>query len=353
MSAINLGSLYPVVRSYALKGMLLEYSVYEDLANSKSLGELVDKLRPTVYGNVLTELPKPLTSENLEKIFQTNLIEVEYSLIRYIPKAIFLKTYFLRHVYRNLKTILKARALGIPYEEVSPKINLRAEEHLKIRDLVVKALVEKDLETTIESLKGTQMYPDLKGALEVYEKEKDPLIFETSLDRSFYEQLLRALKKTKRDERNQLLLLLVYEIDGYILTAALRSRLWNLTPAETRKFMLSSGIKFSNRKIEKVIHATNIEEVLKELEDTYYEDVLKIVDLSRPLETINSIDSWFKEEAVKNARRAFLQSVFKLAIVYSFIKLKEVEVRNLTSIAFGVEYGLTPSEILEPLRKVI
>lgn len=353
MLTTKLNSLYSIVRSYALKGMLLEYSIYEDLSNSKSLGEMVDKLRPTIYGNVLTDPPKPLTSENLEKIFQTNLIDVEYSLIRYIPRAVVLEAYFLRHVYRNLKTILKARALGIPYEEITPKINLRAEEHLKIRDLIVKALVEKDLKTTIETFKETQIYPDLQGALKVYEKEKDPLIFETSLDRSFYENLLNALKKTKKDERGPLRLLLAYEIDGYILTAFLRSRLWNLTPAEIRKFMLSSGIMINNKKIEKIIQATNMEEFLRELEESYYEDLLKIVDPYNPLKTITLIESWFKEESIKKAKKAFLQDIFKLAILYSFIKLKEVEIRNLTAIAFGVEYGLTSSEILETVKKVI
>lgn len=353
MSTTKLGSLYSIVRSYALKGMLLEYPVYEDLSNSRNLGEMVDKLRPTIYGNVLVEPPKPLTSENLEKIFQTSLIDIEYSLLKYIPKAIFLETYFLRHVYRNLKIILKARALGTPYEEVSPKINLKAEEHLKIRDLVVKALVEKELEDTVEALRGTPMYRDLSNTLEIYQKTKDPLIFETSLDRSFYEQLFNSLKKMKRDERKPLRSLLAYEIDGYIVTTALRSRLWNLTPAEARKFMLSSGVKIDGKKSERIVQATNIEEVIRELEDSYYKDLLKNVDLSQPLRTVTSIESWFKEESIKKAKKTFLQDIFKLAIVYSFIKLKEVEVRNLSAIAFGIEYGLTSSEILENIRRVI
>jgi len=353
MSTTKLGSLYSIVRSYALKGMLLEHSIYEDLSNSRNLGEMVDKLRATIYGNVLVEPPKPLTSENLEKIFQTSLIDIEYSLVKYIPKAIFLETYFLRHIYRNLKIILKARALGTPYEEVSPKINLRAEEHLKIRDLVVKALVEKELENTVEALRGTPMYRDLSNTLEIYQKTKDPLIFETSLDRSFYEQLFNSLKKMKRDERKPLRSLLAYEIDGYIVTTALRSRLWNLTPAEARKFMLSSGVKIDGKEIERIVQATNIEEIFRELEDSYYKDLLKIVDLSQPLRTVTSIESWFKEESIKKAKKTFLQDIFKLAIVYSFIKLKEVEVRNLSAIAFGIEYGLTSSQILENIRRVI
>lgn len=353
MSATKLSSLYSIVRSYALKGMLLEYSTYEDLSNSKNLLEMVDRLRTTIYGTVLVEPPKPLNAENLEKIFQTNLIDVEHSLIKYVPKAGFLESYFLRHLYRNIKTILKARAIGTPYEEITRKINLRAEEYLKIRDLVVKALAEKDLESTVEALRNTPFYKNVQDALEIYQKEKDPLIFDTFLDRSFYERLLGSLKKMKRDERKSLQSLLAYDIDGYIITAVLRSRVWNLTPAETRKFMPSSGIKINGRKIEKMIQAANIEEILSELKDTVYEDVLRNIDTSSMLSTITSIESWFKEEVIKKARKTFLQEIFKLAVIYSFIKLKEVEVRNLSGIAFGVEYGLTSSQILENVRRTI
>ncbi len=353
MSATKLSSLYSIVRSYALKGMLLEYSTYEDLSNSKNLEEMIDRLRTTIYSVVLVESPKPLNAESLEKIFQTNLIDVEYSLIKYVPKARFLESYFLRHLYRNVKTILKARAVGTPYEEIARKINLRAEEYLKIRDLVVKALAEKDLESTVETLRGTPFYKDVQDALEIYLREKDPLIFETFLDRSFYERLLSSLKKMKRDERKPLQSLLAYDVDGYIITAVLRSRVWNLTPAEARKFMLSSGIKINGKKIEKMIQAASIEEILSELKDTIYEDVLKNIDASNMLRTIAFIESWFKDEVIKKARKAFLQEIFKLAVIYSFIKLKEVEVRNLSGIAFGIEYGLTSSQILENVRRTV
>ena len=41
--------------------------------------------------------------------------------------------------------ILKGKALGKSYEKLLPKINLRAEELVGRRDLVVKALVAQDL----------------------------------------------------------------------------------------------------------------------------------------------------------------------------------------------------------------
>ncbi|MEN2974120.1 MAG: V-type ATPase subunit [Candidatus Caldarchaeales archaeon] len=353
MSSVKLGKYYSIARSYALKGMLLEFSIYEDLARSKNLEEFVDRLRTTVYGQALTEAPKPLNSENLEKIFERDLIDVEYSLIRYMSKAKFLETYFLRYAYKNLKLILKAKAQLTTYEEVYSKINLRAEEHLRIRDLIVKALAEKDLETAIKTLEGTPIYRDLEFALEVYGREKDLQVFETSLDRSFYENLLQSIKFVDRDEKKPLKSLIAYEIDGYLVTTALRSRFWNLTPAETRRFMIQSGIKLDSKKLERMIQATKIDEVLMVLEDTDYQRIIGMVDPSQILKTINIVDSWFREELIKRAKRTFLENIFSQAVVYSFIKLKEIEVRNLSALAFGIEYGLPPSEILANVKRVI
>ena len=44
------------------------------------------------------------------------------------------------------KIILKGKALGRSYDDLLPKINLRAEELTGRRDIVVRALVAKDFD---------------------------------------------------------------------------------------------------------------------------------------------------------------------------------------------------------------
>lgn len=351
--AIRVGNLYSIVRSYALKGMLLDQAFYEDLAGSRSLEELVDKLRPTPYGPAVAELHHPLTSGALERAFTSNLIDVEYSLLRAIPKPGALEAYFRRHIYRNVKTVLKAKAAERPHEEVSATLNLRAEEHLGIRDLVVKALAEKGVAEAAAALKGTPMEEEALNAVEFYEREKDLLVFDTSLDRAFYRQLLHSLRKMKRDERKALEPLIAPEVDGYLVIASLRSRLWRLTPAETRRFLLNEGVKLRKKDVEAMAQASTIQEVLAALKETEYEEVLRGLETEPPLRAVIDVEKWFRERVLREARKAFLRSVFRLAVVYAFFRLREEEVKNLSAIAFGIERGLPPSEILEEVSRVV
>ncbi|MCF8885481.1 MAG: V-type ATPase subunit [Nitrososphaerota archaeon] len=349
---IKLGKLYPIVKSYALKGMLLEYSTYEELAKSRTLEEFLEKLRPTIYGQYITEIPKPLTSRNLEKIFENSLIDIEFSLIRYLPRPVFFETYFKRHIYKNMKTVLKAKALGIGYEEIYHGLNLRSAELLGVRDVLVKMVAEKDLEKAVETLKKTPFYKDISQALELYNKEKDPLVFEVFLDRYFYENILSELKKINRDERKSLSEIVTYELDCYLITASLRAKMWGLTSAEMRKFMLPQGINLSKKDVEKLIQAMKIEEVLGEISKTVYEDVLRNIDTSKPVLLVDSVEKWFRERLLKTVRKTFLESIFKQAVILSFIKLKEFEVKNLSAISFGIEYNIPVSEIMENVAKI-
>ena len=74
-----------------------------------------------------------------------------------------LSAYFLKHVTWNLKIVLKGKALGKSYDELLPKINLRAEELLGRRDIVVKALVSKTLDEAIGALAGSDFAEDAKS----------------------------------------------------------------------------------------------------------------------------------------------------------------------------------------------
>ena len=52
-----------------------------------------------------------------------------------------LDAYYLKFIIWNLKLILKGKVLGKTQEELETKINLHAEELIKQRDIILKALV--------------------------------------------------------------------------------------------------------------------------------------------------------------------------------------------------------------------
>lgn len=346
----GVGNLFSIVRAYGLRGLLISQRLYEDLIASKDLDELAEKLRPTLYGRCLKELQRPVRLEALEKALKTCAVEDEYRLIHEIPKPGALEAYFTRHLYRNLKIVLKRKALG--EEAVPTSICLRAEELLHLRDIVVKAMAEKTLRDAAEALKHTPLSSEVLHAVELYEQEEDILVFDTVLDGAFYRRLLGSFKKTPRGERGSLRRVMAPEIDGYLVLAILRSMAWGLTPAETRKFLVEEGVEINKKALQQMLKAEKPKEVLKPLMPTTYWKKLEKISAESFLEMAISAEKIFKEIELERVRQAFLRDIFKLSVVYSIIKLREEEVRNLSAIAFGISHKIQPQEIFQSLSKI-
>ena len=122
-----------------------------------------------------------------------------------------IKAYFVKHITWNLKMILKGKALGKSYDELLPKINLRAEELVGRRDLVVKALVSKTLEEAVSTLAGSEFAEDVTKAAAIYKDKGDVRIFDVYLDHVFYHDLGRAMNTESQslDAKKLSLLILI------------------------------------------------------------------------------------------------------------------------------------------------
>jgi len=70
----------------------------------------------------------------------------------------------MKFIISNLKLILKGKVLGKSQEEIETHINLHAEELIKQRDIIIKALVSKDLEETVASLNSVQFGEEISKA---------------------------------------------------------------------------------------------------------------------------------------------------------------------------------------------
>ena len=95
--------------------------------------------------------------------------------------------------------ILKGKALGKSYEELLPKINLRAEELVGRRDLVVKALVAQDFDEAVSVLSGSEFFEQASKAAAAYKEKKDLRLFDIYLDHVFYKTLDKAMKSEAQD----------------------------------------------------------------------------------------------------------------------------------------------------------
>ena len=64
------------------------------------------------------------------------------------------------------------KVLDKSQEEIETHINLHAEELIKQRDIIIKALVSKDLEETVASLNSVQFGEEISKAAALYNEQK-------------------------------------------------------------------------------------------------------------------------------------------------------------------------------------
>jgi V/A-type H+-transporting ATPase subunit C len=150
------GKIFGTVLSHGMKGRMLSKNELQTLAESRDIEELVTRMKNTVYVDALSKLTKPFSAEKIEGALRENLVNSHVKMVSIAGGSGVLNAYFIKYITWNLKLILKGKALGKTYEELLPKINLRAEELVGRRDIVVKALVAKSLEEAVAALAGSE-----------------------------------------------------------------------------------------------------------------------------------------------------------------------------------------------------
>jgi V/A-type H+-transporting ATPase subunit C len=171
-------NVYASVKSYSQRGKLLKKADLQTLAESRDLEELMTRIKNTIYGDAISDVQKPYTSQGIESGLRGHLAGVHYSIAKTAGDSDILDAYYMKFIISNLKQILKGKILGKSQEEIETHINLRAEELIKQRDVIIKALVSKDLEETVASLNSVQFSDEISKAASLYNETKNLQVFD-------------------------------------------------------------------------------------------------------------------------------------------------------------------------------
>ena len=105
----------------------------------------------------------------------------------------FLDAYYMKFHHFKSKVNSKRQSLGKSQEEIETHINLHAEELIKQRDIVIKALVAKDLEEAVASLNSVQFGEEIAKAAALYNEKKNIQIFDTYFDKILFQHFSSAI----------------------------------------------------------------------------------------------------------------------------------------------------------------
>jgi V/A-type H+-transporting ATPase subunit C len=330
-------NVYASVKSYSQRGKLLKKDDFQTLAESRDLEELMTRIKNTIYGDAITDVQKPYTSQGIESGLRGHLAGVHYSIAKTAGDSAILDAYYMKFIISNLKQILKGKILGKSQEEIETHINLHAEELIKQRDVIIKALVSKDLEETVASLNSVQFSDEISKAASLYNETKNIQIFDTYFDKILYQQLGRALKNTRDRE---VIKLVGMDVDFYNLLSVIRGKFWGLDDSQIEDLIVAQTPSIPKELLLRMMSAATVRDAFSELTNTKYKNL--IPDVENDLDAVAQFERSF-EMAIYNASARSFTKMFSFATIIGITKLTAFEVRNLAAIAYAVEQKI-PSE---------
>jgi len=330
-------NVYASVKSYSQRGKLLKKADFQVLAESRDLEELMTRIKNTIYGDAVADVQSPYTSQGIESALRAHLADVHYSIAKTAGDSDILDAYYMKFVISNLKQILKGKVLGKSQEEIETHINLRAEELIKQRDIIVKALVAKDLEEAVASLSSVQFGEEISKAVALYNERKNIQIFDTYFDKILYQQLGRALKNIRDRD---VIKLVGTDIDFYNLLSVIRGKFWGLDDSQIEDLIVTQTPSVPRELLGRMMSAASIRDAFAELSNTRYRSL--IPEVEGELDAVAEFERAFEMSLYHSSARAFTK-MFSFATIIGITKLTMFEVRNMAAIAYAVEQKI-PTE---------
>jgi len=333
--------IFGTVLSHGLKGRMLTKSELQTLAEARDMEELVTRMKNTVYLDAFVKLTKPYTAEKIEGALKEYLVNAHAKMVNITGGSGILNAYFIKYITWDLKIVLKGKALGKSYEELLPKVNLRAEELVGRRDIIVKALVAKNLEEAVAAISASEFGEDAAKAAAVYKEKGDLRIFDTYLDHVFYHDLGRAM--TAESQSPDVKKVASTDIDSYNVLAVLRGKFWGLNTGDINDLIVSTTPKVTRDTLQKMINIEKISEAIGELSSTVYNGIIPQA-AANDIDAIMQLESSFEAIGLKRVIGSF-RTMFSVGIMLGALKLMMIEVRNLSAIASGIEQKV-PTETI-------
>ena len=344
---------YVGTKAFALRGSLLDATAVQKLAESTSLDELVNRLRSTPYADSLASLSPPFNARRIELALRERLATVHHSVTQGAGRYRILQLYYLKNIAWDLKLALKARALNRTYEESAEYLDMKAEELVGRRDLIVKVLSAKDVNEAVTMLSGSEFFSDVEKALAAYNSRGEIRFFDVYIDHAVLSAISREYSRNpslyagKSADVNGIADIVALDVDSYNVLSTLRAKLWGLPESEVQEMVVTPAKRVQASALASMASADSVSEAVKLIESSY-----RFSPQSAPSdeELIDQVEEGFAKAMKDTATLAFVWQGLSPGTILAFIKLLEFEVSNLAAVAIGVEAGIDPKQILSKVR---
>ncbi len=336
-------------RIRGMKSRFLSVGTYESLLQSKSYEDFIKILSSTYYGQVISKessTARP-TPEDLALILSKDFADVSTNLSRSITGKVqdFTKTYLEMFLAESIKSIIRGVHVGLDRDEI-----LRFSVPLSPTQVdQFSLLVDAD---SVSKLIDLIPFRDMKVALLTkfpkYEEFDSTAPLEVALEEWHLKKVLTALKEFSKEDRNRVLDLLATRVVLRNVLTVLRALILQMDA----KAIDQSLVRFAlTREItESLKTASSWREVFAKLDTTRYSHLSgRLARLYEEHPDLSEVELAIEDYIAQRVKLQMTAFPFHLGTITGFFNLKFYEIRNIRSIAVGIER----SESADDIRKMI
>jgi len=322
----------------ALKGQLLTDRFWKALLDARSFAEQRQLLLQTSYAPWVGT-----TVDATVRALQGALYRAVNVVERSVPPEAgsFVRMWGRRDLLRNLKTILKGKALGQSEEEIDAQLLDVDPSHVLPLTALLRA---PSVEAVLDLLEHTQLAHWIREARRIH--ERDPTLFglEAALDRRYYSELRDRVERLKPRDRQAVEALVADEIDQVNLMWLFRYRVnYRLSPGETYYLLIPVMGRLGAEELKRLARQQTLEAMAKELTREPFASLL------RRSQTVRHAEIELLRNRARGAARALREAAFSLGEGLALLVLQEMETRDVIAALEGVRFGNSREDIEEQL----
>ncbi|MFX1369511.1 MAG: V-type ATPase subunit [Promethearchaeota archaeon] len=337
---------YVNARIRGMKSRFLTVGDYERLLQSPSYEDFIRSLVGTYYGPMITseyprEAPEPA---ELGLVLARDYANISHKLSKTLSGKVrdFTETYLNMFLAESIKSILRGLHVELEKEEMLqflvPTSPMQAQE---FEELIDTGSVKR----AIEAMPYWDVKIALLTRLPAYEELESTAPLEVAVEEWYLRSVLNALTDFSEADRNKVLDVLEARVDLRNALIMIRALALQLEP----RIIDMSMVRFT-RKSQSLMasfkNSPSWREVLSKLGGTRYSQLAgRLARIYEESNDLSELELAIEDYIAKRVQLQLSAYPFHLGTVLGFFSLKYYEIRNIRSIAVGLERGESPDNI--------